>query len=220
MKIAVIGNGNTGKAVGQLLEDQEIIGPFDSKKKITLEQLNTADAGIIFIPPEAFKEYENIFMQTSTPLVIGSTGVTFPGKVNSPWVCANNFSLGMQVIRSAFQNMKKVLLTLDSFKINIHEIHHTKKVDAPSGTAISWSEWIGGADQISSERLGDVKGYHELNLVGSGENIQISHMAHDRSIFAKGAILSARYLYWNKEKLKNKIYSFEDIVENLQKDTQ
>jgi 4-hydroxy-tetrahydrodipicolinate reductase len=97
-----------------------------------------------------------------------------------------------------------------SHQTSIHEIHHTKKQDAPSGTALSMESWMDEKCTITSERTGDVIGFHELKFDTGSEKITLTHEALDRKLFADGAIWAAEYL------LKNKIpglNNFQEIIE-------
>ena len=97
-------------------------------------------------------------------------------------------------------------------KLNIHEIHHTKKLDGPSGTALSWREWLGNkADiNVTFERIGDVVGDHQLTIDAPNEKITLRHEAKNRAIFAEGAIWAAKYL--DNNDLSPGVHYFEDIT--------
>lgn len=201
MKFAVIGTGKTGEKVVELLDDDQVIGPFNSSKKPTVESLKKADAAILFVPAVAVKELMKPLIDAKIPAAWATTGYEWPDDLdrrlrekNIKWLHASNFSLGMNIVRQCLKVIGKNSSVLDEPSFQIHEIHHTKKKDAPSGTALSWQEWLGRKAEITSERTGDVKGIHQLRVKTESESIWLKHEAHDRKIFAEGAIWAAEQL--------------------------
>ncbi len=201
MKIAVIGTGKTGAEVAKLLEEEQIVGPFNSKNKPTVESLRKADAAIIFVPGTAVDDILEVVLESGIPSVWGSTGYEWPEDLNerlksgnATWLRASNFSLGMNIVRQCIKIISKGSEILSNPVFHIHEVHHVHKKDAPSGTALSWKEWLDKQAEITSERKGDVKGVHELQMKTSYESIQLRHEAHDRAVFAEGAIWAAEQI--------------------------
>lgn len=219
MKIAILGKGKTGSKVIELLTEEKIaFTVFDSKNKLTKEKILDHDVAISFLAADPFSEYLDILVDSKIFVVSGTTGFDYSfelkNKIKShqlKWIVANNFSLGMNLIKSMIEIMGKANKLVESPEYKIHEIHHTKKLDAPSGTAVSWKNWLGHNCEITSERLGDVIGFHELTLKTSTEEIKLSHNALDRKIFAEGAIFAAKKLLNNTE-IEYGIHSFQDIV--------
>lgn len=215
MKIALLGKGKTGSKV---LENQNHqVYAFDSKNQPTFEKLETFDVIISFLPGDAFKSYLPLLIQTKLPVVTGSTGFDWPTNLdqtlkekNISWIYASNFSLGVALIKQMLGKLSLAKTLFPTHETLIHEIHHTQKRDAPSGTALSMEEWMNEKCLITSERTGDVIGFHELTFQGPHEKIKISHEALDRKLFADGAIWSAEYLFKNKVPGLN---SFQDIIE-------
>lgn len=141
----------------------------------------------------------------SAPLFVGTTALS-NGTMEAlrsrarqvPVMVASNASLGVAAMH------RMVALALQAlgptWKIRLTETHHTRKLDAPSGTAIALAETVrhaGGdlpVEAIRSIREGDVVGHHVLELVGPGETLALSHQAHDRSLFARGALTLALWL--------------------------
>ena len=101
------------------------------------------------------------------------------------------------------------------YNYKIHEVHHTKKLDAPSGTALSWNNWIEDKATITHERKGDVVGDHLISFCSPFEQIDLRHQALDRKIFAQGALWAAHYLVKNNQKLQPGVHLFEDITEKI-----
>ena len=132
-------------------------------------------------------------------------------KQNRTWVVANNFSLSMVVIKEVLSFLGKLDKFSEDFKFNLSEIHHVDKIDKPSGTAKSWSQWLNITQNcpIESIRKEDVKGEHKLLVSSNSETIELKHVAYNRSLFAKGAIWAADYILKNK---LNGFYYFDDLV--------
>lgn len=201
MKFAVIGTGKTGGKVTELLDDDQIVGPFNSSNKPTPEKLQNADVAILFVPGPAADELMTPLMEAGIPAAWGTTGYDWPADLNDQlkqknikWLRASNFSLGMNIVRRCLGVIGQASRVLEAPTFHIHEIHHKHKQDAPSGTAISWKEWLGKNAEITSERKGDIKGIHRLEVKTGSESIHIKHEAHDRKIFAEGAIWAAEQL--------------------------
>lgn len=201
MKIAVIGTGKTGGEVLDLLDEDQVIGPFDSTRQPTIEKLQQADAAILFVPASAVESLLQPLIESEIPAAWATTGYNWPNsldarlkKKNVTWVRASNFSLGMGIARRCLNVIGNTSSVLNNPSFNIHEVHHVHKKDAPSGTALSWQEWLGKKARITSERKGDIKGIHKLEVRTEGESIWLKHRAHDRKIFAEGAIWAAEQL--------------------------
>lgn len=217
MKVSVIGTGKTGSAVAELLGKQAVC--FDSKSNITAEKLKETDIAIIFVPGEAAKNVSKVVLESGIPAVWGTTGYAWPENlpdqvkdVNAKWVIGSNFSLGMNLIRKALNIFGKGGDFLQDPEYHIHEVHHVHKKDAPSGTALSWQEWLGRDASISSDRQGDVKGIHNLHIQTNNESIYLKHEAHSRKLFAEGAIWTAEYLLKNPQ-IEPGVYPFSSIFD-------
>lgn len=219
MKIALLGSGKTGSHVAEILGDQVLI--FNRSNPATLEMLASCDAVISFLPGDAFVENISLLLEANLPVVTGSTGFEWKQewidkieRGNVPWVYAHNFSLGMNIVKLMIEDLSLAVDLLPNANCSIHEVHHTKKIDAPSGTALAWQEWMHTKCEISSDRSGDVVGFHHLTLDSENEKIELSHEAKDRAIFAQGAIWAAKYLI--DHKINSGLYQFNELVrENL-----
>ncbi|MDZ7718062.1 MAG: dihydrodipicolinate reductase C-terminal domain-containing protein [Balneolaceae bacterium] len=221
-KYAVIGTGKTGGTVAEQLGTSAI--PFDEFNKPTPEKLKGADCAIIFVPGAAADEIIEILLETDIPAIWGTTGYQWPEELpeqvkdaGNRWIIGSNFSLGMNLVRKSLDILGKGSEFLDKPKFHIHEIHHVHKQDAPSGTALSWRDWLGKDASISSDRQGDVKGVHELHLKTQGESIYLKHEAHDRSIFAEGAIWTANYILDHPE-IEPGVYPFSELFDRAYKE--
>lgn len=215
MKVALLGKGKTGSKVLEFATDVEI---FDSKNLPTYEKLIKHDVIISFLPGEAFLALIPVLLETKKPVVTGSTGLKWPEdfdktlkEKNLSWIYATNFSLGVVVLKQLIERLHQVDGLFKEKTLSIHEVHHTKKLDAPSGTAISMKEWLQGPCEITSERTGDVVGLHTLTLETSGEILRLEHEAKDRRLFAEGAVWAANYI--TKNNMNPGLHSFQKVVE-------
>lgn len=216
-RYAVIGTGKTGGTVADHLGDQAV--RFDEFNRPVPDALKETDIAIIFVPGNAAKEVVRVVLEAGIPAVWGTTGYEWPAELpekvkqaNAKWIIGSNFSLGMNLIRKAISIFGKGSGLLREPQFHIHEVHHVQKQDAPSGTAISWREWLGKDAVISSDRQGDVKGIHNLHIKTAGESIYLKHEAHNRLVFAEGAIWTADYLLTNSD-ITPGIYKFSDIFD-------
>ena len=215
MKIALLGSGKTGSKI--LENKKHFVKVFNTANKPTLNKLKNFDVVISFLPGDAFKNYIPLLMGSKLPVVVGSTGFTWPKNFNNTlkknklrWIYASNFSIGMVLIKNIVLKISEAKKLFSDYKIMINETHHIHKKDKPSGTALSIEKWIDEECSIKSIRIGDVIGSHELIFKTTSEEIKVSHNAMDRKLFADGAIWSAEYILKNK---KFGLYNFSDIVE-------
>ena len=220
MKIALLGKGKTGGKVLELLLEAKISYTlFDSTHKPTSDNLIGHDVVISFLPGDAFQNYIPLLIDCKIPVICGSTGLAWPLDFDSflkekklKWIYATNFSLGMNLVQQMILVLSRAHKIFDNYKFSLNEIHHTKKLDAPSGTALSWKSWVGHEMNISSQRIGDVPGIHELVLSTPYEEITLKHEALDRKIFAEGAMFAAQRIL-NDKSLAPGLHLFQDIVQ-------
>jgi 4-hydroxy-tetrahydrodipicolinate reductase len=216
MKIALWGKGKTGSKVLELHND--IIGPFGRDLLPTKEELSQADIILLFIPGDALAAHLPLLLDAGKPIVSGATGYEFDDQFKSDlvshnvtWVQGHNFSLFMNIIKPILNFLGQSAPQLGDVLFNMEEIHHTKKMDAPSGTALKWKEWLNQEVAIDSKREGDVVGIHELELKSSFESITIKHESHDRALFAAGALFACKSVI--ELKLNAGFYTFDEIVQ-------
>lgn len=221
-KLAIIGKGKTGGEVLKLLSADESPIVFDQSHPVSVDALKMADAAIIFVPGAVVPHIFETVLAAGIATVWGSTGFNWPEnlherlvKTGARWVFASNFSPMMLMIQKMLQVIKTTApYLLTEPRCEIHEIHHIRKKDQPSGTALSWQEWVGLPCTISAEREGDVKGIHTLKLATAEETLTIRHEVHDRRVFAQGALWAARYLLKHPE-LAPGFYPFYNLFELL-----
>jgi len=215
MKIALLGKGKTGSKVIDVSPYPLTI--FDSQKSPTHHELVNCDVILSFLPGEAFKQHIPLLLETKKPVVTGSTGFEWPENFHEElkqkglsWVWATNFSLGVFILKKMIKDLSELSELYSSSEFHLHEIHHTKKLDSPSGTALSMKEWLNRSVHITAERTGDVIGYHELTLSTGAEKIKLSHEALDRKLFAEGAIKACE-LIMKYQPIG--LTSFQDLLE-------
>ena len=217
MKIALLGKGKTGSQVIELSPAE--LEVFDRSNPPRLSNLEKHDVIISFLPGDAFRDLIPMLIETGKPVVTGSTGFQWPlnfentlQEKNLTWVHATNFSLGVVVLKQLIERLHQFDSLFSEKKFSIHEVHHTKKIDSPSGTAISMKEWLQNPCDITSERVGDVVGLHTLTLETTGEILRLEHEAKNRTVFAQGAVWVANYI--TKNKIGPGLHSFQKIVES------
>jgi 4-hydroxy-tetrahydrodipicolinate reductase len=221
IKIAVIGNGKTGKAVVNNLPAENIHDIYTIDHPISLDNLYGANIAIVFVNHIALAEILPILLQAKIPTICATTGFDWTDVVKndiynsqSTWVVANNFSLSMHLIKNCIEILGNSQQLLSDINFNIHEVHHTQKLDAPSGTAISWNEWLNINDtNITYDRTDDVAGQHILTITTPNEIITLSHTALNRNLFAEGAIWAADQLISHSD-LKPGIIHFSQLIEH------
>ncbi len=219
--VGLLGKGKTGGKVLELLRQRGYkVAIFDSTHPPTASNLANLQALIAFVPGPVLLPYLPLLQNARLPLISGATGITWPEGICAnvknrelTWITANNFSLGMVVVKATLEALARARQILPDSKASIHEIHHTKKLDSPSGTALSWRQWLGPGYEttpITSAREGDVVGFHQFTLKTTSEQIQLTHEALDRGLFAQGAVWSLEQILANR--LAPGVHRFEDIA--------
>lgn len=197
VKIGIVGTGKTGSFVKTLIENHHIfqVGEcFNSQNPLTLKKMESLHGLIIFVNADVLTQIMPILMKSTLPIVCGTTGFNYQLYAEDlklrrmPFIYGSNYSMGVHVVRKMLENLKKAKSLFSNYQFELKETHHTKKLDKPSGTAKSISEWVAENIAIQSIRIGDVVGHHELTFHTEFETIKISHEAHSREVFAQGAI--------------------------------
>lgn len=229
LHLAVLGKGKTGGHVVELLKEEGInVTIFDRSNPLELKKLKEIDGVISFFPGNAFKNSIEVLVQSQLPIVSGSTGFEWPlgknhfneklAQSNISWIHGHNFSLGMNIIKQMLKVLSQTPQLFEDFQFNLHEVHHTKKLDAPSGTALAWKEWLDLQDEtkieITHERTGDVIGDHQLTLKTPFEQIDLRHQALNRKIFAAGAIWALKGILNEEFKLMPGLHVFQEVAIN------
>lgn len=230
MKIALLGYGRMGKEIEKIAisRGHEIVIRKDVDDTI---DISVADVAIDFsIPDAAFKNISNC-IHNNVPVISGTTGwldnykdaVALCKEKKGAFIYASNYSVGVNIFFELNKQLAKMMATLDDYNISMEEIHHTKKLDTPSGTAITLAEgvientskkdWELGA--ISSEenipivakRIPDVPGTHTVWYNSEVDTIEIKHTAHNRKGFALGAVIAAEWILD-----KTGVFTMKDVL--------
>lgn len=227
MKIALIGYGKMGKEIeAAALERNHTISliiDLNNLHDLTAENLRKADVVIEFTNPE--HAYINVMkcFEADVPVVSGSTG--WNEKVeearqkclagNHSFIWSSNYSLGVNIFFKLNQFLARIMDKFENYNVSLVETHHTQKLDAPSGTAITLANdiikevkrkaaWQLNESQeedklpITAIRRENVPGIHTINYDSPVDYIEITHSAKSRKGFAFGAVLAAEYIYDKK----------------------
>ena len=187
-------------AVAPPSADTALLGqPFCPLDRI--EHAPLFDVAIDFSLPAGFDAILALCAARGAALVSGTTGLApeqramlHSASARIPVLWAANFSLGVAVLETL---VERAAATLHAWDCDIVETHHTRKLDAPSGTALALGEAAqrGGADpRYTSLRAGDIIGEHLVQFSGQGERIELIHRATNRDVFARGALHAAARL--------------------------
>ena len=231
MKIALLGYGRMGKTIEQIAiqRGHEIVLKVDENTKEY--DIKIADIAIDFsIPSVAFENISNC-LNNSIPVVCGTTGwlakfeeaKDLCKQKSGGFIYASNFSLGVNIFFELNEKLAKMMSNLEQYEISLEEIHHTKKLDAPSGTAITLAEgiikntnkenWALNVTNnkteipIIAKRIDDVPGTHSIEYKSATDTIEIKHTAHSRDGFALGAVVAAEWLVGKKG-----VFTMKDVL--------
>ena len=220
MKIAILGNGRMGKRISELAIERghTIVCISSSEKPAHTLDLSTADVAIDFSTPTTALSNIRYAINNGIPVVSGTTGWLENLKEiedlcltkRGAFLYASNFSLGMNI----FFELNKTLARLmknQNYESTIHEIHHTEKLDSPSGTAKTLGEQMNeiltNSPIITADRTGDVAGTHIIKYSSKVDEIEIKHSAKNRDGFAMGAIIAGEWIIG-----KEGIFNMQDVL--------
>ena len=231
MKIALLGYGKMGKVIERIALERghEII--LKKSRNATFESLQKADVAIDFSIPNAAVENISTCFENGIPVVSGTTGwlehypkmVQLCAEKQGAFIYGSNFSLGVNIFFELNTYLAKMMAQFSQYSTSIQEIHHTQKLDAPSGTAITLAESIINNSDYSSwaldeaknaeelvinaERIPNVPGTHIITYQSSVDTIEIKHEAHNREGFALGAVVAAEWIFGKKG-----VYTMKDVL--------
>jgi len=208
------GNESIGRDIGEVLGIQKLNKKVEADFNKVIGQ---CDVLIEFTSPSATLDHLDMAVKNKKAAVIGTTGFSQDqvSKVKEasskiPIVFSPNMSIGANLLFRITEDVARSLG--NDYEIEIVEAHHSQKKDAPSGTAKRLSEAIskvrGKTPTVHSIRLGDITGDHTVIFAGKGERIELTHRAHSRDAFAKGALDAARFLIGKKPGL----YTMNDVI--------
>lgn len=217
MNIGLFGYGKMGKMIEQIAQDRghTIVAKIDADTSDI--DYTALDVAIDFSTPDAaFGNITECF-KNRVPVISGTTGwldhyaeaLEICKQYQAGFIYASNFSLGVNIFFELNAHLAKMMANLEQYKVSMEEIHHTQKLDAPSGTAItlaegiiknsSYEKWeLDKSDAmtipIKSVREGMVPGTHSIRYESSVDQIEIRHEAFNREGFALGAVIAAEWI--------------------------
>jgi len=220
MKIAILGNGRMGKRISELASERgyTIVCNSSSEKPASNLNLSTADVAIDFSTPTSAFENISHAINSGIPVVSGTTGwlknlakIEDLCKVKKgAFLYASNFSLGMNIFFEINKTLAK-LMKNQNYESSLNEIHHTKKLDSPSGTAKTLVEQMdnisANSTEITAERIGDAPGTHIIKYCSTVDEIEIKHTAKNRDGFAIGALIAGKWIIG-----KQGVFSMQDVL--------
>ena len=231
MKIALVGYGKMGKIIDEIAtqRNHEIVARLNESP--TSGNLNNADVVIEFSNPEVAFNNIKTCLENKIPVICGTTGwldqkpeiEKIAAENNTAFLYGSNFSLGVNLFFALNEKLANLMKNFPEYNVQLEEIHHTHKKDAPSGTAISLAEGIIKNDQrfvgwkleetkekelgIFAIREDEVPGTHSVFYKSSVDEIEIKHTAYSRNGFALGAVIAAE---WIQGKTGN--FSMKDVL--------
>ena len=240
MKIALLGYGKMGQVIERIALERghEIVLKKDEFN--TYDGLSEADVAIDFsVPTAAVSNISNCF-HSNVPVISGTTGwlehydemLALCKEKNGGFISSSNFSLGVNIFFELNEYLAKIMSKFESYSVDMEEIHHTQKLDAPSGTAISlakgvienssYTNWTlekpeanhpSDSEQakqihIETKRIGTVPGTHTVTYNSAVDAIEIKHTAHNREGFALGAVIAAEWIVG-----KHGVFTMKDVLD-------
>lgn len=230
MKIAILGYGKMGRIIEQFAIERghEIVLKVneDNINDLSISNLKHADVAIDFSTPDSVLRNIEVCFEARVPVVVGTTG--WYGRLqevknkcidgNNTLLYASNFSIGVNVFFFVNKVLARIMNRYPQYEVQVEEIHHTEKLDSPSGTAMTiaegilveldrkneWvNELVGSGNElivkpeqllIESHRIEDVPGTHTVIYSSEVDDIEFKHKAHSRAGFALGAVMAAEWL--------------------------
>ena len=230
MKIALLGYGKMGKVIERIALERGHKIVLKKDHDSSFEGLENADVAIDFSVPDSAVENISACLNKGIPVISGTTGwlTDYPKMVelcnakNGSFIYGSNFSLGVNVFFELIEYLAKMMANLKQYKVSMEEIHHTQKLDAPSGTAITLAEgvikhtdyanWtletpISNEIHIEAKRIENIPGTHSIFYDSEVDQIEIKHTAHSREGFALGAVIAAEWLVGKKG-----VFTMKDVL--------
>jgi 4-hydroxy-tetrahydrodipicolinate reductase len=214
MRVLLVGHGKMGRMIEGLAAEYgcEVAGVVDPQSAshggpIDAEKWRGVDVAIDFTTPDAVATNVPALAKLGVAIVLGTTGWqkheadlrAAVEKAGTGIVAAPNFSAGVVLFDAIVAHAAKLAATQPELGAWLHEAHHAAKKDAPSGTALQLKKTMEQAGysraiDVSSTRAGYIPGVHTIGFDGPAESITLSHSARDRSAFARGALMAARWV--------------------------
>lgn len=230
MNIALLGYGRMGKSIEAIALKRNHTISLKISDSDSIFDFSNTDVAIDFSIPSVAVSNIKKALDANIPVISGTTGwldqydeiLDYCKAKNGTFLYASNFSLGVNIFFEINNRLSQLMSNLPEYSTEIEEIHHTKKLDAPSGTAITLAEQIientnyknwtlepakSNEIHIEAKRIEDVPGTHEITYNSEIDSINIKHTAHSRQGFAMGAVIAAE---WIKD--KKGIFSMRDVL--------
>ncbi|WP_267740719.1 4-hydroxy-tetrahydrodipicolinate reductase [Myroides injenensis] len=231
MKIALLGYGKMGQIIERIAIEKGHTIVLRKRSNDTFDGLENADVAIDFSVPSAAVENITAAIKNNVPVISGTTGwldnydevIKLCNQENGAFLYGSNFSLGVNIFFELNEYLAKMMNQLTQYKVSMEEIHHTQKLDAPSGTAITlangiitntnYSAWTLDKPneyeiKIEAIRKDNIPGTHSVYYDSDIDQIEIKHTAHNREGFALGAVVAAE---WIKD--KTGVFSMKDVLD-------
>jgi 4-hydroxy-tetrahydrodipicolinate reductase len=231
MKIALLGYGKMGKVIERIALERghEIV--LRKSSASSFDGLDNADVAIDFSVPSSAVTNISECLNNGIPVISGTTGwlqdynkmVALCEEKNGAFIYGSNFSLGVNLFFELNNYLAKMMSKFNQYKVTMEEIHHTQKLDAPSGTAISLAKGViensnycnwtlenpkENEIQIDAKRIENVPGTHSIFYTSEVDTIEIKHTAHNRDGFALGSLIAAEWLVGKKG-----VFTMKDVLE-------
>lgn len=242
MKIGLAGYGKMGRAIEEIAIERghEILFKSNSVFPLNDRDIDSVDVVIEFTKPDLAVKHIEMVLNSKKPIVVGTTGwneeinkvESLVSKNQGSLLYASNFSIGVNLFFELNEKLAKLMSNRSQYKASIDEVHHTQKIDSPSGTAItlanqilenneSYFSWVceeGTAPHTTEGQLGlvahripDVPGTHTVSYSSEIDTLSITHQAHNRKGFALGAVLAAEWIFD-----KRGVYTIKDMLQDIQ----
>jgi len=237
MNIALIGYGKMGKAIEEIAisRGHSVVVKFNSQNPLESSQLRTTDVAIEFSQPDLALKHIKLCADGQIPIVVGTTAweehlpqiINHIEKREASLIYSSNFSIGVNLFFEMNKHLARLMNDKTDYVASITEIHHTHKIDTPSGTAVTlakdlisnhpaYSSWkLTGPSEnveksdlpISAIREENVPGTHLISYTSEIDTLTIEHQAHNRKGFALGAVIAAEFIH-----KKQGVYTMSDIL--------
>ncbi|MFT5848806.1 MAG: 4-hydroxy-tetrahydrodipicolinate reductase [Psychroserpens sp.] len=230
MRIALLGYGKMGKAIEAIAIERGHSITLKVSSSSEILALQNCDVAIDFSLPTTAVANISSCLEAGVPVISGTTGwleyydniVSLCDASKGTFLYASNFSLGVNMFFELNKTLAKLMTKLPQYKASIQEIHHTQKLDAPSGTAITlaneiitetiYEKWTLDRPKqkeigILAKRIENIPGTHDVIYESQVDSIQIKHTAHSREGFALGAVIAAEFVHDKKG-----VFTMKDVL--------
>ena len=229
MKLAIIGYGVMGRLIERLAVEKgyEIVARIDQEESESPAEhvagmIRNADAAIDFSVAEAVERNVEACLKAGVPLVEGTTGwndrleevVNTVRESEGALVYGANFSIGVNLFYRVVSHAAELFSKFDDYEVFIEEQHHSRKIDAPSGTALKIKDLVDESYpeeySITATRAGNIPGTHRVGFDGTADQVLLEHAARSREGFASGSIRAAEWIAGKKG-----VFEFTKVMDEI-----